>query len=165
MNQNIIKIKKISKAMMMVVRGLIIVLVVAMLYTTATSFVINNNNGLLKEIIAVGISSINALLIIAVLVVASRLLKSIGKDYTPFSSKNVKMLKVAAGLLMIFEPVHIIAQKIINTIRPVILENGQRIAAFSFFGGVFFVLGLVVFCIALTFEYGIELQKQSDETL
>ena len=75
------------------------------------------------------------------------------------------MLKVASGLLIIFEPVHIISQKIINTIRPVILENGQRITSFSFFGGVFFTLGLVVFCLALTFEYGFELQKQSDETL
>ncbi|WP_017414018.1 DUF2975 domain-containing protein [Clostridium tunisiense] len=165
MSQNSIKIKKISKAMLMFVRVMTLVLVTLAVYFTVKSFSINYDNGLFREFTALFVSSMDALLIIAILAVVSNLLKSIEKDYSPFNISNVKKLKVLSGLLLAFEPVHLISTKVVQSIRPLILEGGTRVTSFISFGGVFFAVGLVVFCIALIFEYGIELQKQSDETL
>jgi hypothetical protein len=164
MNLNTIKIKKISKGMLMFVRMLIVTFVLFVVYMTTKSYSINYDNGLLREIMALIVSSIPVCLIIATLFVVSMLLKSIEKDYTPFNCDNVKRLKVLSVLLMIFEPVQFISLKINDAIRPIIV-NGQRISFFTTLGGMIFTVGLVVFCLALIFEYGIELQKQSDETL
>ncbi|MEG0774115.1 DUF2975 domain-containing protein [Clostridium sp.] len=165
MSENSIKIKKISKAMLMFVRVLMIAVVTYAVYFTITGFSVNNNIGLLREMMALFASSITVFLMIGILAVVSMLLKSIEKEYTPFNSNNVKKLKILSLLLLMFEPVHFISIKIVDVLRPVILENGQKITTFISFGGVIFSLGLVVFCLALIFDYGIELQKQSDETL
>lgn len=165
MSQNSIKIKRISKSMLLFIRVLIIAVVIGGLYFTIKNFSINYDNGLFREIMALFISSLNALLIISILAVVCMLLKSIEKEYTPFNRSNVKKLKILSFLLLMFEPLYFISMKVVGAIRPLILENGQRVTSFISFGGVFFALGLVVFCLALVFEYGIELQKQSDETL
>lgn len=164
MNQNTIKIKKISKVILMFVRMLMIAFILFIAYMTKISFSINYDNGLLREIMALIVSSFPVCIIIAVLSVGSMLLKSIEKKYTPFNGGNVKKLKILSVLLMMFEPVQFISLKINDAIRPIIV-NGQRISFFTTLGGMIFSVGLLVFCLALIFEYGIELQKESDETL
>jgi hypothetical protein len=85
------------------------------------------------------------------------------KKKSPFVRENVKRLKIVSALLIAVEPVQFLFQWISNTVRPAV--NGQKEVMVTSFGGIIFVLGLAVFCLALVFEYGIELQKQSDETL
>lgn len=165
MNQNSVKIKKISKGMLMFIRVLILAIVLYLGYSTIISITSNDSIGLTKEIMALLASSITVFLILGILIVVSLLLKSVEREYTPFNSNNVKKLKILSGLLIMFEPVHFISGKVVNMIHPVILKTGEKITTVVSFGGVIFALGLVVFCIALIFEYGIELQKQSDETL
>ncbi|MGV8984263.1 DUF2975 domain-containing protein [Clostridium sp.] len=164
MNQNTIKIKKISKTMLMFVRILMIAFVLFVVYMTKKGFSINYDNGLFREIMSLIVASIPVCVIIAILSVVSMLLKSVEKDYTPFNSCNVKKLKILSVLLMIFEPVQFISLKINDVIRPIVI-NGEKISVFTTLGGMIFTVGLVVFCVSLIFEYGIELQKQADETL
>ena len=107
---------------------------------------------------------ITSAMVLVVLFVASSLLRSIKSDDTPFISKNTKRLKIISFLLVAIEPIQMILGAIFNVIRP-LTENGEKIISVTSMGGMVIILGLIVFCIALVFERGIELQKQSDETL
>ncbi|MVB12833.1 hypothetical protein CAFE_35790 [Caprobacter fermentans] len=97
-----------------------------------------------------------------ILFLTGRFLQTLRKA-SPFLRENVKRLKTISALLIAVEPVQIIFQWISNAVRPAI--NGQKEVFVTSYGGIIFVLGFVVFCLALVFEYGMELQKQSDETL
>jgi len=93
------------------------------------------------------------------------LLNSIRKEETPFTKKNAKKLKIVALLLVAYEIYFIISQRIFYSFF-FRFENPNHTVLFeTSFGGVVMVLGLVIFCIALVFEYGITLQNQVDETL
>lgn len=101
---------------------------------------------------------------LAVLFFVSRFLQSIKSGDTPFTAKNVRRLKTVSILLIAVEPVQLIFQSVLNAVRP-LTADGKKMVTVSSAGGIVLILGLVVFCLALVFEYGAELQKQSDETL
>lgn len=80
------------------------------------------------------------------------------KSETPFQMAIVKKLRVISGILIAFEPVQILFNWIVNGLSPAIKTH-------SSLGGMVLILGSVVACVALAFEYGVVLQTQADETL
>jgi len=105
------------------------------------------------------------LFILLSLGIGSSLLHSIRKDETPFKHKNVWKLKAIAILLIVFEAYFYLSQFILHRLFPIIIDEGTRVEAHSSLGGIVISAGLVVYCVALVFEYGISLQNQVDETL
>ena len=111
------------------------------------------------------ISFVSVPIMAASLIVSLSLLNSIRKEETPFTKKNTTKLKIVALLLIAYEVCVIISQRILYSIF-FRFENPRHTVLFeTSLGGVIIVLGLVVFCITLVFEYGITLQNQVDETL
>jgi len=108
---------------------------------------------------------VGTLIVLVLLCIGSSLLYSIRKDETPFNNKNVNKLKAIAILLAMYEPYCFIVQRLNNKFLPVVLGDGSSILVESSLGGFVFVSGLVVYCVALVFQYGISLQSQVDETL
>jgi len=104
-------------------------------------------------------------IMLASLIIGFSLLNSIRKDETPFLRKNVTKLKIVAFLLVAFELYMFISQRVINSLFIRYADPNMKYVVEVSLGGVVVVLGLVVFCIALVFEYGISLQNQVDETL
>ena len=101
----------------------------------------------------------------ASLIVSLSLLNSIRKEETPFTKKNTTKLKIVALLLIAYEIYVIISGRILYSLF-FRFENPNYTVLFeTSLGGVIVVLGLVVYCIALVFEYSISLQNQVDETL
>ena len=110
------------------------------------------------------------LIMLSVQICAAFLLMSITKDETPFKLRNVKLLKSIAIILMAFEPLQVIAEMIPLALvgGSIVMDDGttlQPVLSAYFPSGVIFVVGIVVYCVALVFKHGISLQKQSDETL
>ena len=66
-----------------------------------------------------------------------------------------------------------VAQHIYNRLNPIVIVNTNEFgvevttttSVTSNHGGVILTAGLVIYCVALVFHYGISLQKQADETL
>ena len=111
------------------------------------------------------ISFVSVPIMLASLIISFSLLHSIRKEETPFTKKNTAKLKVVALLLVSFEISVTISQYIMHTVF-LRYENPDHGAVMeTSLGGVVMVSGLVVYCIALVFEYGISLQNQVDETL
>lgn len=92
------------------------------------------------------------------------ILRDIASGETPFKRANIHRLQIVSFALMAFEPVNILQQLIVNHyfIR---VSDGIAISSMYSFGGLIFLVGLAVFGISLMFQYGTELQRQSDETL
>jgi hypothetical protein len=107
-------------------------------------------------------NELTSIIFLFILFLSAKFLQTLKKK-TPFLHKNVKRLKIISILLIAVEPVQFLLQKIGNFVRPSI--DGTKEVIFTSFGGIILAMGLVVFCLALVFEYGVELQKQSDETL
>ena len=109
------------------------------------------------------------LIMLSVQICAAFLLMSIKKDETPFRLRNVKLLKSIAIMLMAFELLQVIAARIPLIGGSIVMDDGTTLApvlSMTYFpSGVILVVGIVVYCVALIFNYGISLQKQSDETL
>ena len=93
------------------------------------------------------------------------LLYSVRQAASPFCNKNVKKLKVIAGLLIVFEPYFYLSQRFFGRLFPIVMEDGTSIVTVTRLGGIVLVAGLIVYCVALVFQYGISLQNQVDETL
>ena len=109
--------------------------------------------------------AIGILIELGILVIALCLLFSVRRAETPFSQKNIKLLKVIAVLLIVYEPISIIMQMIVKRFHPIVLPDGSSIVVRSSLGGIVAATGLAVYCISLVFQYGISLQEQVDETL
>ena len=84
-------------------------------------------------------------------------LHSIKKNETPFTLKNVRRLKVIALALILFN--------ISNIAGVLFSQNWEQILG-PIIHNIFTLLaGLVIYSVALVFQYGIALQTQVDETL
>lgn len=99
-----------------------------------------------------------------VLIIATSMLAQIRNGKTPFSKSNIKKLNSIGLTIILLEPVQFIVQILLNNYRP-LNEVGMKVEYRFFSGGIFIALGLVIFCLAYIFKYGMELQKLSDETL
>ena len=155
-------IKKIKKSALVLLAAVSLIMLYFIIITVASFFVF--------DIVFDGVSSsnpvknalyfISALVMLSVQIFVVILLLSVKKDETPFNLKNVRLLKSIAILLMVLEPLEVIASRI-----PTVLSD-NTVAVMTYFpSGSIFVAGIVVYCISLVFKYGITLQKQFDETL
>jgi len=93
-------------------------------------------------------------------VISLILLLAIKKDETPFNLKNVKRLKIIAIILVLYEPIYIILNQVQYRHYEIPYESSGIM-----FTGLLITAGLIVYCVALVFQYGITLQNQVDETL
>lgn len=102
---------------------------------------------------------LNIIPIIAILFVASFIFKSISRGGSPFTQKNANRLKIISLLLIALGAVVPPLQVLITWI---FIPLGSVTVHFNF---TYVIFAAVFFCLALIFEYGAELQQQSDETL
>ena len=156
------QIKKISKKLSAVVTFIILLFLGFWVYNAVQ--LVNNLSYSYTGINLLLNSSLSVLSLLILFCVLF-LLRSIFKERTPFTKKNVKYLKVISILLIIFEPLQMFISWIGNKFFPIILDNSIKITSFTTLGGILLITGIGVFCIALVFEYGVILQTQSDETL
>ena len=111
-----------------------------------------------RELAMLFIYGIGQLMIIfSVLLILYRIFKDISRSYTPFEKIQVVRMKWVAKLIL--------ALGIISSFC-------DRIAMFSDYGTilmdlniVWIVMAMVIYCMAHIFDYGYQLQTQSDETL
>ena len=108
---------------------------------------------------------VSAVVIFTTLILALAILHSTRAEETPFNVKNAKRLKAVAAILVIFEPYLFASQWLFNHFTPIPVSGAIFVRTQISLGGVAFAAGLVVYCVALVFEYGIFLQTQVDETL
>ncbi|HHV11388.1 MAG TPA: DUF2975 domain-containing protein [Clostridiales bacterium] len=94
-----------------------------------------------------------------IFMVAYKMFKSISKDMAPFSMANVKNLKKIGSLLLIYAFVTPIAK--VGFYRTFASATDIQFS----FDFSFIVLSLSFFFIATVFDYGAELQKETDELL
>jgi hypothetical protein len=98
-------------------------------------------------------------IMVAILFVASSIFKDIGREGAPFTKENSNKIRVISLLLIaqyiVIPPLQFLAVMIFSpTTSPSVSLNL----------GAIIIVG-IFYCLALIFEYGVELQRQSDETL
>ena len=104
--------------------------------------------------------------IIAVMVMVIRLLQSIRKGKTPFTMDNVRRLRRIGVMLMLFEPLQRLTTRLFWAAASGRVEDGEKVVYyFDSTVGMVMIVGLAVLSISLVFQYGVELQQLSDETL
>jgi len=108
-------------------------------------------------------------ILLSTLAISLSLLLTVIRDETPFNRRSVKCLKILAILLVVIEPFNYVASRLTraNFLAFMGYEDSLEtmVSVHISFGGFILVAGLVVYCVALIFDYGITLQKQVDETL
>lgn len=126
----------------------------------------------LTVVLALLFNLVSTLIIVGCNVNAILMFRLLKKGETPFQMVIVKKLRTIGYLLMVIEPLQFVFERIMNAIStPQVTYNeaGEEIvysmSTFTSYGGVFLILGGVVVCVALAFEYGVMLQTQADETL
>ena len=153
--ENTKKIKKSASALLVAVS---LIMLYNIIITVNGSIPVVTGEVLLNPVI--GFNIVKTFVMLSVQICAAILLLSVKKDETPFNLKNVKLLKSIAILLMTVEPLEFIASRI-----PIALGDGTVIMSTYLPSGFILAAGIVVYCVALVFKYGITLQKQFDETL
>lgn len=108
---------------------------------------------------------VHLVIVFSTLSICLSILFSIRKAETPFNRKNVAKLKTVGILLIVFELIIFLSQRIARSYFPVVLKESPTTYVSVSLSGVVVAAGLVVYCIALVFEYGISLQNQYDEIL
>lgn len=109
-------------------------------------------------------NAISWVLCIGIYINLIQMFHSIKKHDTPFTSYVVKHIKMAAFLLFCWEPMTYLMNGF-NRLFPYVNENGEGIVESHSFGGTFMILAIGLYVVAVIFQYGVALQKQSDETL
>ena len=104
--------------------------------------------------------------IIAVMVMVIRLLQSIRRGSTPFTMVNVRRLRQIGWMLVAFELLLHLTTRLFWAAASGRIEEGEKVVYyFSSTAGMVLIVGLAVLAISLVFQYGVELQQLSDETL
>ena len=119
--------------------------------TSATGVAVGN------LIISFGLGVISLATMFMVLFTLYRLFVNISKEHTPFTEVNVKIMKKVAVWTVITCFVDFIANGIADRIL-----TGEVTFTFNF---IWLVVAATIYGIALIFDYGCQLQQQSDETL
>lgn len=100
---------------------------------------------------------IYAVLMSFILHTAYTIFRDISMEYTPFKHKNIKRIKGIAAMTVILSA----AGSFFDTIADIYMI-GEASWHINFMG---IILGIIIYCFALIFDYGCQLQLQSDETL
>ena len=108
-------------------------------------------------VVAAGLGIIQLIFIFMILFTLYQIFSAISRDYTPFTEGNGKRMRKAAiwtvGMCVVACVTDGIADKLLT---------GEATFGLNF---VWIILAAVIYCIALIFDYGCQLQQQSDETL
>lgn len=105
-------------------------------------------------------------LVVAIMVMVIRLLQSIRKGSTPFTMANVRRLRRIGWMLVVFEVLQRLTTRLFWTVASGRVEDGEKVVYyFSSTAGMVMIVGLAVLAISVVFQYGVELQSLSDETL
>lgn len=105
----------------------------------------------------IGIATLALCLMTIILLMLRNITKAIHKNYSPFTKENVKRLMVIATLYLVM-PFVSIAIIILTIGGMTLMEALVMIAASAVMAAIFYMLALI-------FDYGCQLQKESDETL
>ncbi len=104
---------------------------------------------------------------IVILVLALRIVWSLRGAESPFTLQNAKRLRVIGWLLIGYEVVMALLSRLFS--RPMVLAEAEgttvAVSTHTSMGGILIAVGLAVLAIGYVFQYGVELQQLSDETL
>ena len=104
--------------------------------------------------------------VVAVMVMVIRLLQSIRKGSSPFTMANVRRLRAIGWMLILFEVLQHVTTRLFWAVASGRVEDGEKVVYyFSSTAGMVAIVGLAVLAISVVFQYGVELQQLSDETL
>ncbi len=104
--------------------------------------------------------------VVAIMVMVIRLLQSIQKGRTPFTMANVRRLRRIGWMLVAFEVLQHVTTRLFWAAASGRVEDGEKVVYyFSSTAGMVMIVGLAVLAISVVFQYGVELQSLSDETL
>ena len=181
MEQNLDKLRRLGRiaiTLVWVVEAILLVTLVISVLAYA-SFSISTPSGGTTNLLFTGLSSlVGTLGLMVLLFLVLRLLRSLRTARTPFCPENVRRLKHIAWLLFGVAALQFLTDLVVNFIMVDRMTPTTSLAfasyatqavafrfAFSYTPFLLAVLGLMVLCLALSFEYGALLQRESDETL
>ncbi|MBE6759813.1 MAG: DUF2975 domain-containing protein [Ruminococcaceae bacterium] len=111
------------------------------------------------EVLAKGTWAISAVAIgSVVMLLCERILGTVNTENTPFVAENVRRLKIMSVLMAVISVVPSWLAQIVSFIL------GDRNLLMEVELGML-MIALVIWCLALIFEYGVTLQQREDETL
>lgn len=111
------------------------------------------------EVLAKGTWAISAVAIgSVVMLLCERILGTVNTENTPFVAENVRRLKIMSVLMAVVSVVPSWLAQIVSFIL------GDRNLLMEVELGML-MIALVIWCLALIFEYGVTLQQREDETL
>ena len=96
---------------------------------------------------------------IAILFIAGSIFRNISRDCTPFTKKNSTRIMIIS-LLIIADEIVIAPLQLL--LKMILVPEVEAIVSITLSN---MVVAVVVFCLALIFEYGRTLQQESDELL
>ena len=104
--------------------------------------------------------------IVAIMVMVIRLLRSMQKERTPFTMSNVRRLRAIGWMLVIFELLQRVTMRLFWAVASGRVEEGEKVVYyFDSTIGMVMIVGFAVLAISVVFQYGVQLQTLSDETL
>ena len=104
---------------------------------------------------------------ILILVLTLRIVWSLRGAQSPFTVENAKRLRVIGCLLIAYELIMAVLARLPAQGMRIAAADGSsvQVAEHSSMGGILIIVGLAVLAISVVFQYGVELQQLSDETL
>lgn len=185
------KIKKVALFGAIAVYVVLALLALSVVYSVVAVVMAGNLMEFVPTVLLPGLLSLALTAgLLYVFVQISLLMRSLRKDYSPFVQQNVKRLKRVALALAVLGAVVVLgdiggaiwsAAILARLAAPAggassvgIIGGADGPTAvfvtrvsqpFTVSGVMMLLVALAVYCIALVFEYGAELQRQSDETL
>lgn len=177
MNELLCKVKKSSNIMYQIVRVMTVVSVVITILSIIVGIILSiSGHNLITMLEAIGVHSSKRLIalsqltrgfrvlfmmlilaqefiIIAIMFLGLSLFGNMRKDGIPFKIKNALHIK-KISILMIF-----------YCLIPTMSNTEGTISSDLHFGGKDILLAIMLYVLARIFEYGCELQRESDETL
>ena len=111
--------------------------------------------GLLLTVFAIGI-----------LLLAFRLIFSLRSGCSPFTTANARRLRGIGLLLIAYELLQSALSSVTTaSLAEALSAEGEQVSVHISLGGLLIVTGLAVFSLSYVFQYGVQLQQLSDETL
>jgi hypothetical protein len=105
-----------------------------------------------------GTAMLNCLFIGVVGIFAGKFFNELGRNYTPFSQKNIKCLKAISGVMSGMSSVALLS----GIALTIFLDSSPLFYEHAILYG---LVGILFAAIARIFDYGVLLQQESDETL
>ena len=125
-------------------------------------------------LLAVGRMRLEALLpgllltafVIGILFLSFRVIFSLRRDCSPFTLANARRLRGIGLLLIVYDLLQSALSSVMTASMAKALSTaGEQVSVHISLGGLLIVTGLAVFSLSYVFQYGVQLQQLSDETL